>query len=276
MTYGKQSHGGSEDDEGAGRPFPDESAISLSEAIFDALARPFPLRDDPAAPLSVVLEPSSPWEWAVFSNCAPGKSVRATNGVLRKAVRAARELDASTYVSDRFVTDHDLSAKSGSWPRTGGSWDDEVDFKQDGYVNAEQCYRLVICSQSEPVGFCTVSTSVTYFYESDVPDLVVDIGAVFIDPAYRRRGLSCMLAESAAVVALELIRELQARLIASGVRATCDVELQVQGEIISEGGLRFLSEVGKWLEWLMEDDPLVGENGEAVLRVMRVEMYDVA
>jgi hypothetical protein len=50
----------------------------------------------------------------------------------------------------------------------------------------------------------------------------------------------------------------------------------VQGEIISEGGLRFLNEVGKWLEWLMEDEPLVGENGEAVLRVKKVEIYDVA
>jgi GNAT superfamily N-acetyltransferase len=276
MLSGKQSNDGREDNEDTGCPCPGEQPRSLSEAIAQALANPFPLRGDLAEPLSADSAPGNPWEWAVFSNCAPGKSARATTRALRKAVRAARELDRLTYVDNRFVTDHDLLAKSGPWPYTGGSWNDDVEYKQDGYFSAEQRFRLVVCSQRGPVGFCTVSTSVTNFSGSDVPDLLVDIRTAFIDPAYRNRGLSRMLAESAAVVALELIRELQARLIASGVRGTFDVVLPVQGEIISEGGLRFLNEVGKWLEWLMEDEPLVGENGEAVLRVKRVEVYDVA
>lgn len=266
---------GSEGKRDADHCVPHGKASLLGGAIAGVLSRPFPLILDLAEPLSAVSEPGSPWEWAVFSNSLPGRSLSATTRAMCKAVRAARKLDEPSYINDRFLTAHDLLAKSGAWPHTGGSWEEGLDFEQNGYISAVQRYRLFVCSRKEAVGFCTVSTTVTYFSGDAVPDLVVEIRAVFIDPAYRGRGLSSMLAEAAAVVALDMVRGLQDRLVASQIREMFDVELQVQGEIISDRGKRFLEEVAEWLERLMEASPVVSESGEAVFRVQMVGVYDV-
>jgi hypothetical protein len=46
---------------------------------------------------------------------------------------------------------------------------------------------------------------------------------------------------------MQTVRELQDRLVASRARQMFDMEVQVQGEIISDRGVRFLEEVGERL-----------------------------
>jgi len=62
----------------------------------------------------------------------------------------------------------------------------------------------------------------------------------------REAGLVRCLWESA-WASMQTVRELQDRLVASRARQMFDMEVQVQGEIISDRGVRFLEEVGERL-----------------------------
>jgi hypothetical protein len=257
------------------RLFTKGASALAGEAIGYALAYPFELTVNAEEPLVSAGGAGGSWEWAVFSSCPPGKSLRATEQALRRAVRAARKLDETKYSDDWLLETSGLKAESGPWPHAGGSWEYGISFPEDGYGGADQSYRLVLCSPKTVVGFCSVTTTATYSIEDAAPDLIVRIGAVFVDPVYRGRGLSSMLAEGAAFVALEMVRQLQDRLVKLQVRSTYDVELQVHGEANSDGGHRFLAEVMEWLERLTEMEPLVSEGGEAVLCINNFGLYDV-
>jgi ribosomal protein S18 acetylase RimI-like enzyme len=245
------------------------------EAIGYALAHPFQLTVSAEEPLVSSGPVDGLWEWAVFSSCPPGKSLRKTERALRREVRDARKLDKMKYSDKMLLETSGLAGEAALWPCAEGSWDFNVTFPKHEYACAGQSYRLVLCSPTKVAGFCAVTTTATYSLGDAAPDLDVRIWGGFVSPAYRGRELSNMLAEGAAVVVLDMVRQLQDRLVALQISQVFDVELQVQGELDSNDDLRFLFKIKDWLERLIETTPLISEGGESVLRIKDVVVCDV-
>ncbi|GAB3626931.1 hypothetical protein PTE30175_03532 [Pandoraea terrae] len=208
----------------------------LDDAIEDALSLPFSVIDGARTPFAAMGDPNGQWEWAVFSNFAPGKTERATMRSLFKKLHAARELDESSFFEGRFLTPFDLSKRSGIWP------DASVDgvVAEDGYASATVRYRFVLCSKTDAVGFCTLTSNLGYYGGGSAPEAEIEVGSVFVEPKCRGIGLSDLLAEAAAYVVVNMLREFHERLIELGTTELCELQVCFTGDPISFRGERFL------------------------------------
>lgn len=239
--------------------------------VQEALRQPFDIVTDTLPLLWKADESSDVWEWGVFANCAPGKSLLATYRSLCRKVTAARAVDDLEYYEDGvFVWPHDLQKRAGTWPDSEGS----PDFESDGFIHSHQRHRLVLCSLREPVGFCTLEAGFKFLEGDDVPRAEIEIRSVFLDPRWRRRGLSELFVLPAASIMVNMLRAFQARLVESGATEKFGIPLNVTGAVISDAGWSFLSNVADQISHEIRQAPVVAPNGQAVFHVSDIQVFD--
>lgn len=187
---------------------------------------------------------------------------------LRRKVRAARAIDDRHYYDERFVGTYDLEKKSGKWP------DSRIDLDPDEYIFVNQRHRLVLCSPTEPIGFCTFGIDIDFFTESKVPTAEIEIRGVFLDPEHRGQRLSDLFASAVASIALRMLQEFQMRLVASGTTRKFELALSVKGEIISAAGERFLINVAEQAWIRSRRVPPTTLDGRAVFYITEVNAFD--
>lgn len=251
--------------DGGGGKRPTLSLLAL--AVSEALTTPLPIPGGVGSPLAAACDEHGEWQWAVFSNCHPRKTVLATTRALCKKLRACYPNDDEEYYGGQFVSTYDLEAKSGEWPET--VVDDDPDFCM---AAAYQKHRLVLCNHDEAVGFCTAETVLTQRSEQDEVEATLKIRAVFIDERERGFGRSYLLAEAVARLEVAMLKEFQSRLEQRDTVQKCYVALDVKGEPISDAGARFARSVMDELEEQLRDAMLFGSCSAGIVLVKKIDL----
>lgn len=204
----------------------------MATAICETLRVPFSIwgSEDTAEPL--VYADGNEEDWTVFANRHPRKNGLAIARALCKKLRASHEVDASDYFDRQFVTDFDITARSGKWPHSTVEPD-------PGYETASVRHRLILFRNDEPIGFCTVEVILRPGKKTNGLAIGVDVRAVFVQPKHRGRGLSILLAEGVGALTVDLIEQFASRLRRYWTGGSCPIQIDFEGEAISEGGIRF-------------------------------------
>lgn len=242
-----------------------------AEAIELALRDPFDVVLAGSEPiLSKAGEPGAGWDWAVYAGCPRGWSEEDLLRGLRKKVNAARPADGLQCLDGSSITTGDLRKKSGPWPSAYTCLERDLGGNTYSWVRA----RLLLVSEDDAVGFCTMSVHVSLRDPDGVPFVRLEVGSVFLEPKCRGMGLSRLLVDSVVNVTIRVFKELQARLCAHGVREELGVALVVVGDVISEGGGRFLDAVGQKIWSQTRQGAIAAPEGASAFRIAKMRVWD--
>lgn len=266
----QESRGPSGSRAGSSRPL-DSDVSKRADAIEFALRDPFNTVLSIGEPiLSKASESDAGQDWAVYAGCPRGWSEEHLFKGLRRKVNAARSADGLQCLGGSSITTEDLRTKSGPWPSTDTCLERDLGGNTYSWVRE----RLFLLSKDEVVGFCTFSVNISLRDPDAVPFLRVEVGSVFVDPKWRRKGLSRLLVDAVVNVTLRVFKELQARLCGLGMRDEIGVALLVVSDVISEAGGRFLDAVGQQIWTQTRQGAIAAPEGPSAFRIAKMRVCD--
>ncbi|WP_036046985.1 hypothetical protein [Paraburkholderia mimosarum] len=241
----------------AGVPNQEQMATAISEA----LQSPFRIWGSGNTDQPLVFSDGDEYDWTVFANHHPRKSVAAITRALRRKLLASHKGDEAAYFDGQFLTTFDLTAKSGKWPDSSVEPDPGYD------ETASVRHRLVLFHNDRPIGFCTVGMALRSGNGTTGVELGLNVFAVFVEPKHRGRWLSVLLAEGVCALAVDLVEQFATRLERYWTGGSCPIQIVFEGDAISEGGVRF----GDWVEWQLKGQfDLAGLDDSSVVHLSEI------
>jgi len=217
--------------------------------------------------LNKVYELGTRWDWTVLSRSQPWYIEDRVLKMLRsnkmRAVQSADEL--------QDLHGYSISVQA---PRKGSGeqpcGDTCVRRRLDGITYSSMTISLLLRSQDAAVGFCKLSVNMSLREADAIPDIRIEVGAVQIEPEWRGKGLSRLLAEAATNATIRALSKFQIMLRAYGAKDELDVVLLLERNAISDAGERFLHALGKQIRMKTCENATAAPDGRSTFRIARI------